>query len=90
MKKWKPPVEIRPNDDGSIDEIVAKNVATLHIEQMSADGWFMGLDMADGSYWQFWLGARNNRSAVDVRHTESVSPEENRELRRKSRRAMGR
>lgn len=65
------PVEIRRNPDGSIDEIVAK-AANLHIEQMSNDGWFMGLDMPDGSYWQFWFGSKNRKSHVEFRHTETV------------------
>ncbi len=58
------PVEIRRNPGGSIDEIVAKGVG-LHIEQMSDDGWFMGLDMPDGSYWQFWFGSKNRKSRVE-------------------------
>jgi len=69
-----PPVEIRRNDDGSIDEIVAKG-ADLHIEQMSNDGWYMGLQMPDGSYWQFWFGAKNGRSHVEFRHTETTYAE---------------
>lgn len=64
-------VEIRRNPDGSIDEIVAKN-CTLHVEQMSNDGWFMGIDGPDGSYWQFWFGAKNRRSHVEFRHTEMM------------------
>ena len=63
------PVEIRRNPDGSIDEIVAHG-ANLHIEQMSDDGWFMGLNMPDGSYWQFWFGSKNRKSHVEFRHTE--------------------
>lgn len=62
-------VEIRRNPDGSIDEIVAKG-ADLHIEQLSDDGWYMGLELPDGSYLQFWFGAKNGRAAVEVRHTE--------------------
>lgn len=61
---------IRKNDDGSIDEIIAKN-CTVHIEQMTSDGWFIGVD-ADGIYWQFWLGAKNRKSHVELRHTETV------------------
>lgn len=88
MKKWKPPVEIRcPEGPGVIDEIVAKNVGILHVEQMSDDGWFMGLDMQDGSYWQFWFGSKNRKAHVEFRHTETVSPEENRRLMSASRRA---
>jgi hypothetical protein len=64
------PVIIRKNDDGTIDEIVAKD-CTLHIEQMTNDGWYIGVTASDGSYWQFWIGAKNGRSAVEVRHTET-------------------
>jgi hypothetical protein len=67
-------VEIRPNDDGSIDEIVATG-CNLHIEQMSDDAWYMGITARDGSYWQFWFGSKNRRSAVEFRHTET-SPAE--------------
>ena len=62
-------VEIRRNDDGSIDEVVA-DAKFVHIEQMSDDGWYIGIDAADGHCWQFWLGAKNRRSRVELRHTE--------------------
>mgnify|MGYP001609985049 CR=1 FL=1 len=64
-------VEIRRNPDGSIDEIVAKG-ANLHIEQMSDDGWFLGVDAADGSYWQFWFGSKKRKSHVEFHHTETT------------------
>lgn len=64
--------EIRRNPDQSIDEIVAKNVTLMHVEQLSNDGWFMGLNMADGSYHQFWFGSKNRKSHVEFRHTETV------------------
>jgi hypothetical protein len=73
-------VEIRRNSDGSIDEIVA-NGANLHIEQMSDDGWYMGLEMPDGSCWQFWFGAKNRRSHVEFRHTETYREPITREQR---------
>lgn len=73
-------VEIRRNEDGSIDEIVAK-AATLHIEQMSGDCWFLGISAEDGSYWQFWLAAKNGRSAVEVRHYETVPAEKEKQRR---------
>lgn len=78
-------VEIRPNDDKSIDEIVAKKVAILHIEQMSDDGWFMGLDMEDGSYWQFWFGAKNRKAHVEFRHVEHITAAANKALRNRGR-----
>lgn len=64
------PVEVRKVDD-AIDEIVIRR-GDVHIEQMSADGWFMGINACDGSYWQFWFGAKNRKSAVDFRHCETV------------------
>ena len=63
------PVEIRRNDDESIDEIIVRG-GLVHIEQMSNDGWFMGVNAPDGSYWQFWFGAKNRKSHVEFRHTE--------------------
>lgn len=64
-----PAVEVRRQDDG-IDEIVATG-CDLHIERMSKHGWFVGVTASDGSYWQFWLGAKNMHSRVDVRHIET-------------------
>jgi len=66
----KPAVEIRPNDDGSIDEIIAKNCA-IHIEQMSIDGWVMSITGSDGSRWYFWLGSKDRESQVEVLHTKT-------------------
>jgi len=74
-------VEIRPDDSGAIDEIVAHN-CTVHIERMTGDGWFMGIDAADGSYWQFWFGSKNRRSHVEFRCTEMITAEEEAERRR--------
>lgn len=65
-------VEIRKQND-AIDEIIVKG-GTVHIEQMSNDGWFMGVDGLDGSYWQFWFGAKNRKSHVEFRHTEYHHP----------------
>jgi hypothetical protein len=67
-------VEIRPNDDGSIDEIVARR-CDVHIEQMSNHEWYMGITAKDGTYWQFFFGSKNRRSHVEVRHTETLPPE---------------
>jgi len=68
-------IEIRTNDDGSIDEIIARD-CTMYIEQLSDNDWFLGIEAADGSYWQFWFGARNGKSFVDVKQTEMVPAEE--------------
>ncbi len=68
------PVEVRLQNE-AIDEIVIRR-GDVHIEQMSADGWFMGIDASDGSYWQFWFGSKNGKTPVDFRHTETVSAAE--------------
>jgi hypothetical protein len=63
-------VEVRPDSDGGIDEIVIRSAGCVHIERMTNNGWFMGVDAGDGSYWQFWFGAKNRKSHVEFRHTE--------------------
>lgn len=75
-------VEIRKDDRGAIDEIIIHG--SVHIEQMTPDGWFMGVEGEDGSYWQFWFGSKNGRAAVDIRHTEHLTPEENARLKQYS------
>lgn len=63
------PVEIREKPIGSIDEIVIHG-CNVHIERMSNDGWFMGVEAPDGDYWRFWFGSKNQKSHVEFRHTE--------------------
>lgn len=62
-------VVVRNNDDGSLDEIIAKK-CEVHLEQMDKNSWYLGIEDNDGSYWQFWLGAKNRNCHVVVRHTE--------------------
>ena len=45
------PVEIRRNTDGTLDEIVANNIAQIHVEQMDNRHWWMGLYAHDGNSW---------------------------------------
>ena len=66
------PVEVRLLD-GAIDEIIIRR-SDVHIEQMSAGGWFMGVDACDGSHHHFWFGATNGKSHVEFRHTETTPP----------------
>ncbi len=40
--------EVRPNDDGTLDEIVATGV-DLHIEQLSDNQWWIGITKGDES-----------------------------------------
>ena len=67
-------VEIRKQND-AIDEIIIHG-GVVHIEQMTNDGWYMGVEASDGSYWQFWFGAKNRKSHVEFRHTEMITAEE--------------
>ena len=81
-RKPRPTVEIRcPDGPGIIDEICAHD-CSVHIEQMSDDGWYMGITASDGSYWQFWFGSKNRRSAVEFRHIEMSSAEAEKKRRR--------
>jgi hypothetical protein len=67
------PVEIR-KQDGSIDEVIIR-AGNVHIERMSNSGWFMGVEASDGTYWQFWFGAKDGRHRVEFRHTEMMPAE---------------
>ena len=67
-------VEIRPDDKGAVDEIVATNCA-LHVERMTTSLWFMSVTNKDGREWRFWFGARNYKSAVEFTQTEVDEPE---------------
>ena len=69
------PLEIRRNDDGSIDEIVGSG--SIHIEQMTERDWFIEIIEAGGVEHRFWLGAK--RAHVDVTHTETTPPDRARE-----------
>ena len=76
FKGWAKPhlgLEIRFDDAGAIDEIVAVGCA-IHIEQMSDDGWFLLIEDRKGGEHRFWLGSKNRRAHVEVRHTESTEP----------------
>ncbi|MBR0868897.1 hypothetical protein JQ633_00895 [Bradyrhizobium tropiciagri] len=67
-----PPVEVRKVED-VIDEIVIRG-SDVHIEQMSNDNWYMGVEASDGSHWQFWFGAKNRKSHVEFRRHFEVTP----------------
>ena len=45
VQTTRPPLEIRHNEDGSLDEVVADN-ATVHLEQMSDKSWWMSVETA--------------------------------------------
>lgn len=47
VKKFWNKGEVRLNDDGTVDEVVAKNVG-LHVEQMDNGHWWMSIDGKQG------------------------------------------
>lgn len=68
-----PAVEIRRNPDETIDEVVASNCQSVQIEQMSDCDWYLEIVGSDGGLWQFWIGAKNGRSHVELRLTEAAT-----------------
>ena len=47
VKKFWNRGEVRLNDDGTVDEVVAKNVG-VHVEQMDNGHWWMSIDGKQG------------------------------------------
>lgn len=62
----KPLIEIRPDDVGEVDEVVATD-CTFHLERMSSDSWFISVTFKDGTGHAFWLG-REKKSVVVTMH----------------------
>lgn len=62
------PVEIRRDDNGEIDEIVAEN-ASVHLERMDSDAWFLVVYGQDGKGEAIWL--RREKRSVNVTHHET-------------------
>lgn len=40
--------EIRLDEDGELDEVVASGTMTFHLERMDDEEWWIGLTFADG------------------------------------------
>jgi len=67
------PVEIRRDDKGQIDEIVADN-ATIHLERMTADSWFLSVTGDDGVEECIWLRRKKRSVVVDLHETRKPRP----------------
>jgi len=61
-------VEIRRDDKGHIDEVVASN-ATVHLERLGAGKWFLAIEGADGIEEAFWLGLEKRSIVVTFHET---------------------
>lgn len=55
------PLEVRRNDDGSLDEIVCDN-AFVHLEQMDGNAWWMRVTWGNRSV-DVWFSARGKITA---------------------------
>jgi len=66
--------EIRLNEDGSLDEVVADDVAFFHLEQMSDGHWWLSVDLDDGSQIHVDIYSRSGRAAVDARAERHAAP----------------
>lgn len=65
--------EVRHNDDGTLDEIVARG-ADVHLEQMSGTHWF--LEVASGSKrMAIWLTASRKIGAFTEDRSDPLGPE---------------
>lgn len=69
MNKTKPikkaDFEIRTNPDGTLDEVVASNAKFVHLEQMSPNQWWLGLDTGGNQRITIWFTARG-RAKVEA------------------------
>lgn len=61
-----PGIEVRLNDDGTIDEIVTHQPVTFHLEQMDDDQYWIGLTWTDEG------GQRRNQHVWLHRHKKAV------------------
>lgn len=56
--------KIRLNDDRTIDEIVADDVTSFHLEQMDTGHWWIGLSKKDGQCLRINLFNRRNARII--------------------------
>lgn len=62
MTKKKAKYEIRRNEDGSLDEIVAYD-SFVHLEQMDTGHWWLGITLPDGKIIHTHLTSRGKITA---------------------------
>lgn len=55
-----PPVEIRPDANGRIDEIVSEG-CDVHIERLTDTSWYLGIEDRAGHSWLFYFGREGNK-----------------------------
>lgn len=67
-KRWGK-VEVRLNSDNTIDEIVASDVKSFHLEQMDTGFWWMAIERKDGQ--RLTINLFNKRNATITCSAES-------------------
>lgn len=58
-------VEVRPNPNTTIDEIIARDVSMFHLEQMDDDRFWIGLTIGDETQ-SVWLTAHKGKLYATV------------------------
>ena len=61
----------RYDDDGTLDEIVARDVTGVHFEAMDDSAWWMLLELANGEQWHINIGAVNPNAKGYARAEQS-------------------
>lgn len=52
--------EARHDPDGALDEVVADDVKSFHLEQLDVGSWWIGLDHHDGTRTHIHLSAKQS------------------------------
>jgi hypothetical protein len=58
--------EVRRNDDGSLDEFVAEDVA-VHLEQMDGNEWFLDIEQGDQTVRIFLTAKGRIRATLEAK-----------------------
>ena len=57
--------EARYDQDAKLDEVIADDVSSFHLEQLHEGGWWIGLEHEDGTTTHINIFSRSGRAAVD-------------------------
>lgn len=61
-------VDVRPNDDGTIDEVFIHvgDRCLFHLEQMDTDAYWFGIYPTDtDDRWSFWIGRKGKKVVLN-------------------------
>lgn len=63
---------------GEIDEVVFTDPQMVHIEQMDDDCWWIGVDLADGSYWAGYFAAADGTTMTFTQQESNIEWDDDR------------